>query len=120
METQDRAWIIFNKISSLFYDKIIEKRRCILIKKISDIINLTKKIEDPRQKKKVKYPLNEVVGMVLFASLGNANEWTEIEIFCNSHEEFLRKYFKMENGVPSHDTIQRVIRIINPKVIQQL
>lgn len=90
------------------------------MKKISDIINLTKNIEDPRQKKKVKYPINEVVGMVLFASIGNANEWTEIEVFCNSHEDCLRKYFKMENGVPSHDTFQRVMGIIDPKVIQQL
>ena len=90
------------------------------MKKISDIISLTKKIEDPRQIKKVKYPINEVVGMVLFASLGNANEWTEIEVFCNSHEEFLRKYFKMQKGVPSHDTFQRVMRIIDPTVIQQL
>ena len=31
-------------------------------------------IEDPRQFKKVKYPMNEVVGMVLIASLGNAND----------------------------------------------
>ena len=31
-------------------------------------------IEDPRQFNKVKYPINEVVGMVLIASLGNANE----------------------------------------------
>jgi hypothetical protein len=58
--------------------------------------------------------------MVLFASLGNANEWTEIEVFCNSNEEFLRKYFKMQNGVPSHDTFQRVMGIIDPTVIQQL
>ena len=26
----------------------------------------------------------------------------------------------MENGVPSHDTFQRVMGIIEPKVIQQL
>ena len=38
-------------------------------------------IEDPRQFKKVKYPINEVIGMTLIASLGNANEWTEIEVF---------------------------------------
>ena len=31
-------------------------------------------IEDTRQFKKVKYPINEVVGMVFVASLGNANE----------------------------------------------
>ena len=30
-------------------------------------------IEDPRQFNKVKYPINEIVGMVLIASLGKAN-----------------------------------------------
>jgi predicted transposase YbfD/YdcC len=54
-------------------------------------------IEDPRQFKKVKYPINEVVGMVLIASLGNANEWTEI-----------------------HDTFQRVMGMIEPVVMQQI
>lgn len=31
------------------------------MRKISDIISLTKNIEDPRQIKKVKYPINEAV-----------------------------------------------------------
>lgn len=90
------------------------------VKQISDIVGLMKFIEDPRQQKKVRYPINEVVGMVLFASLGNANEWTEIEVFCNSHEEFIKKYFELKNGVPSHDTFQRVMGIVNPEAIQQL
>lgn len=77
-------------------------------------------IEDPRQFKKVKYPINEVVGMVLIASLGNANEWTEIEVFCKLHVELLKKYFKLENGVPAHDTFQRVMGMIEPNIIQQI
>jgi len=77
-------------------------------------------IEDPRQFKKVKYPINEVVGLVLIASLGNANEWTEIEIFCQLHQTLLKKYFKLENGIPSHDTFQRVMGMIDPNVIQQI
>lgn len=77
-------------------------------------------IEDPRQFKKIKFPINEVVGMVLIASLGNANEWTEIEVFCKLHETLLRKYFKLENGIPSHDTFQRVMGMIEPTIIQQI
>ena len=77
-------------------------------------------IEDPRQFKKVKYPINEVIGMVLIASLGNANEWTEIEVFCKLHEALLKKYFKLENGIPSHDTFQRVMGMIEPNIIQQI
>ena len=77
-------------------------------------------IEDSRQFNKVKYPINEIVGMVLIASLGNANEWTEIELFCTLHEDVLRKYFKMKNGVPSHDTFQRIMGMIEPSKIQQI
>ena len=77
-------------------------------------------IEDPRQFKKVKYPINEVIGMVLIASLGNANEWTEIEVFCKLHKTLLKKYFKLENGIPSHDTFQRVMGMIDPNIIQQI
>lgn len=90
------------------------------MKKTKDIFEVMKKIEDPRQRSKVKYPINEIVGMVLFATLGNANEWTEIEMFCNTHEEFLKKYFGLKNGIPSHDTFQRVMGMIDPKFIQQL
>lgn len=85
-----------------------------------DFFDSLTSIEDPRQFNKVKYPIDEVVGMVLIASLGNANEWTEIEMFCKLHEKLLRKYFKLENGIPSHDTFQRVMGMIDPKVIQQL
>lgn len=39
-----------------------------------DFFDLLSDIEDLRQFKMVKYPINEVVRMVLIASLGNANE----------------------------------------------
>ena len=85
-----------------------------------DFIESLTDIEDPRQFKKVKYPINEVIGMVLIASLGNSNEWTEIEVFCKLHEALLKKYFKLENGIPSHDTFQRVMGMIEPNIIQQI
>lgn len=52
---------------------------------IYDFFESLTTIEDSRQFNKVKYPINEIVGMVLIESLGNANEWTEIEIFCTLH-----------------------------------
>lgn len=95
-------------------------RKVIFMKQTKEILEVMKNIEDPRQQSKVKYPINEIVGMVLFATLGNANEWTEIEAFCTTHEEFIKKYFKLENGVPSHDTFSRVMGMIDPKFMQQL
>ena len=47
--------------------------------------------------------------IVLFAKLANADDWVEVEIFAKSSEEFLKQYIELENGIPSHDTIQRVM-----------
>ena len=84
------------------------------------ILRRLEELEDPRQPWKVKHKLGDIIGIVLFATLGNANDWQEIAAFAQSHEDTLRKYFKLENGIPSHDTIQRVMGILSPKILQQL
>ena len=55
---------------------------------------------------------------MLFAKLANADDWEEIEIFAKSNEEFLKQYIALENGIPSHDTIQRVMGNIAPEYMQ--
>lgn len=77
-------------------------------------------IEDERQQAKVKHTLKDILVIVLFALLGNADDWVEIRMFAVIHEDYLRKYIELENGIPSHDTIQRVMAMISPDVIQQL
>ena len=84
------------------------------------ILRSLSELEDPRQPWKIKHKLGDIVGIVLFATLGNANDWHEIAVFAHLHEDLLRKYFKLENGIPSHDTIQRVMGILSPKILQQL
>lgn len=60
---------------------------------------------DKRQEAKVLHQLNEIIGIGFFATLGNADTFAEIESFGKEHEEGLRKYFRLENGILSHDTI---------------
>lgn len=77
-------------------------------------------IEDIRQQTKVLHKLLDIVVIVLFAKLANADDWVEIEDFARYNEDFLKQYISLENGVPSHDTIQRVMSNIEPKCIQEL
>jgi predicted transposase YbfD/YdcC len=76
-------------------------------------------ITDNRQEKKVRHKMRDVIALVFFAMLGNANEWVEIEIFGKEHEKFLRQYLELPNGIPSHDTIQRVFTMIAPEFLQK-
>lgn len=87
---------------------------------MTDLLNKLEYIPDPRQHHKVKHSIKDIVGIVLFATLANADEWTEIEDFAVEHESFLKQYFELPNGIPSHDTLARVMGYINPEIIQRL
>jgi predicted transposase YbfD/YdcC len=73
---------------------------------------------DTRQQAKVLHKLSEIIGISFFAMLGNANDPEEIEAFCICHEEFMREYFELANGIPSHDTIERAFEMVSPEYLQ--
>ena len=75
---------------------------------------------DSRQQSKVRHRLKDIIVIVLFAMLANADDWVEIGIFASYHEEYLRKYIDLENGAPSHDTIQRAMALVSPEIMQQI
>ena len=69
-------------------------------------------LEDPRQGHKVRHNLQDVIVLAILAVLSNAQSWTDIEQFGHMKSEWLKQYLKLENGIPSHDTIQRVFQIV--------
>ncbi len=77
-------------------------------------------IEDVWQERKVRHKLKDILVIVLFATLADANDWVEIAEFAEVYEDYLKKYIRLENGVPSHDTIQRVMGMVQPEALQQL
>lgn len=57
---------------------------------------------------------------MLFATLANVDDWVEMEYFAHYHEEYLKKYIELKNGIPSLDTLCRVFGMLSPEVLQQL
>lgn len=74
-------------------------------------------IEDPRQAHKVKHRLDDIILLAIFAIISNAQSWTEIEAFGQAKEAWLRQYLVLENGIPAHDTIQRVFQLLAPEIL---
>lgn len=76
---------------------------------INDIITIVKKQKDTRYQPNVRHKIEDIILITLFAVLAKCNEWTEIESFAKKKEKWLNKYLELPGGIPSHDTIQRVI-----------
>ena len=80
---------------------------------LKEILGIFKLQKDNREQYKVKHKMEDIVMITFLALMSNANEWTEIYNFAIHHEKWLKKFLKLKNGIPSHDTIQRVISILN-------
>ena len=71
-------------------------------------------LEDSRQQWKIKHNLVDILIIVMLAVLTGHNDFEEMVIFAEARIEILRKYIKLENGIPHKDTLKRVIAIIDP------
>ena len=76
-------------------------------------------IPGPRLDRCKKYNLLDILGLALMGVICNCDSWTEIEDFGNRYEKDLKKFLTLENGIPSHDTINRVMTKINPEHFQK-
>lgn len=78
------------------------------------------KLSDSRQPAKVMHLMEDVVAIVFFALLSDVDEWHEMEMFAIDQRDVLAKYLKLPNGIPSHDTLERVISVIKPEELQKI
>lgn len=76
-------------------------------------------LKDPRVNRTKKHLFLDVIGLALFAVLAGAQCYTEIEDFCRHHKDWLKNYFALANGIPSHDTFSRVFSAINSTAFQE-
>ena len=83
-------------------------------KTIKRFLRLFKTIDDSRVANMVTYPLCEIALIAFLAILANASGWAEMEDFGKAKIKWLRKFLKLESGVPSHDTFRRVFALIDP------
>ena len=86
---------------------------------IEEFINIIKLTKDDRYQPNTRHLMSDIIMITFFAIISKATEWKEIESFARKEEKWLKKYLELPNGIPSHDTIQRVISILDSKVLYE-
>lgn len=65
-------------------------------------------ISDPRIERTRLHPLREIMAIVLCAVICGADGWNDVEEFGKAKHAWFRTFLHLENGIPSHDTFNRV------------
>lgn len=76
-------------------------------------------IKDPRQSWKISHKLADIIFLTVTALIAGAEGWEEIEDFGTDHLTWLRQYGDFENGIPSHDTIARLMGLLSGQQLQR-
>ena len=73
--------------------------------------------DDTRMQGKVKHLMSDIIMITFLAILARCDGWDEIAMFAKSKEKWLKQFLELPNGIPSHDTMQRVISLLNPETL---
>lgn len=76
-------------------------------------------IKDPRQPGKIKHLLPEILFISSLAVIAGADEITDIAKYGSAKVNWLKTFLELPNGIPSHDTFNRVLCLISPIEFEQ-
>lgn len=83
-----------------------------------NILDFANSIPDHRQQAKIRHLSTDIIFITVAAVICGAQDWEDIEYFGRCKEAFFRKYLKLPNGIPSHDTFNRFFSNIDPHVME--
>jgi predicted transposase YbfD/YdcC len=86
---------------------------------MSGIMEHFGKIPDPRIDRKKLHKLHDIIFITIAAVISGADDWEDIEDWGNVKLDWLKTILELPNGIPSHDTFNRVFSLIDPAAIQQ-
>lgn len=76
-------------------------------------------LPDPRKQRNQHYPLIDIVAVVIMGIICAADDFVAAYRWAYHRSEWLRSMGLCLNGVPSHDTMNRVFRLLDPKVFNE-
>ena len=70
-------------------------------------------VTDPRRDN-ARHNLHEILLIALCTMLTGGKDCSDMALFGEVKEPFLRQFLRLRHGIPSHDTFSRVFRLLDP------
>jgi len=76
-------------------------------------------LQDPRVERGKQHTLMDIIILSILAVLSGAESYDSIELFGKHNFAFLKQFLSLKNGIPSHDTVNRLFQVLNPRQFER-
>jgi len=76
-------------------------------------------LKDPRLKRRRLHPLVNILVISVCAVVTGANDFQDVVVFADKRKDWLSRFLDMSEGVPSHDTFERVFARLDQRAFQR-
>lgn len=77
------------------------------------------RLRDPRLNRRKRHLLGDLLVIALCAVVAGANNFRQIAAFGRRRRDWLARFLDLPNGIPSHDTFERVFQRLCPDAFQR-
>ena len=76
-------------------------------------------LTDPRIERRRLHSLFDIVCITICGVIADCNSFDEIELFGKAHKDWFKRFLELPNGIPSHDTFERVFHRLKPSEFRE-
>jgi predicted transposase YbfD/YdcC len=76
------------------------------------------RLRDPRIIRRRRHLLPEILVIAICAVICGANSFRQVEAFGKRRRDWLARFLSLPNGIPSHDTFERLFQRLDPDAFQ--
>src|SRR6266852_5629403 len=79
-----------------------------------------RRLWDPRIQGRTRHLLTDIIVMVMAICgvIANCDGWRDIALFAQKRQSWFKRFLKLPNGAPAHDTFERVFNQLDPQTFQ--
>src|SRR5437660_6249340 len=85
---------------------------------VGSIKKYFRRLKDPRVVGRSRHLLVDIVVLAICGVIADCDDWPEIVLFAQKRLAWFKRFLKLPNGVPSHDTFERVFSKLEPRALQ--
>jgi predicted transposase YbfD/YdcC len=76
-------------------------------------------LNDPRVVGRTRHRLSDIIVLAICGVIANCDDWPDIALFAQKREDWFRRFLDLKNGVPAHDTFERVFAALDPRALER-